>query len=165
MSDLKVVPFQKPSHHNLDNDQVIRLLKQALERAENGGCHSVAVILLEDEGNAIDCWHNGGRPYVMVGAMESLKTDFIHAHIVRRLGGNMQNPYVHYAGDGLGPRDVFVNGNPIRHVVYANQAKGVVEFAPLPLRVKRNGEIYTRKLHGTVIVKPQQRIGGCNGHS
>lgn len=31
MSDLKVVPFQKPSHHNLDNDQVIRLLKQALE--------------------------------------------------------------------------------------------------------------------------------------
>ncbi|WP_407251990.1 hypothetical protein [Klebsiella pneumoniae] len=56
----------------------------------------------------------------------------------------MQNPYVHYAGDGLGPRDVFVNGNPIRHVVYANQAKGVVEFAPLPLRVKRNGEIYTR---------------------
>ena len=42
----------------------------------------------------------------------------------------MQNPYVHYAGDGLGPRDVFVNGNPIRHVVYANEAKGVVEFAP-----------------------------------
>ena len=24
------------------------------------------------------------RPYVMVGAMESLKTDFIHAHIERR---------------------------------------------------------------------------------
>lgn len=62
MSDLKVVPFQKPSHHNLDNDQVIRLLKQALERAENGGCHSVAVILLDDEGNAIDCWHNGDVP-------------------------------------------------------------------------------------------------------
>ncbi|MCP5772744.1 hypothetical protein POV98_26125, partial [Klebsiella pneumoniae] len=69
---------------HFNNDQVIRLLKQALERAENGGCHSVAVILLDDEGNAIDCWHNGGRPYVMVGAMESLKTDFIHAHIERR---------------------------------------------------------------------------------
>jgi hypothetical protein len=36
----------------------------------------------------------------------------------------MQNPDVHYAGDGLGPRDVFVNGNPINHVVYANPAKG-----------------------------------------
>lgn len=84
MSDLKVVPFQKPSHHNIDNDQVIRLLKQALTHAENGGCHSVAVILFDDEGNAIDCWHNGGRPYVMVGAMESLKTEFIHTHIERR---------------------------------------------------------------------------------
>ncbi len=77
----------------------------------------------------------------------------------------MQKPDVHYAGDGLGPRDVFVNGNPIRHVVYANLARGVVEFAPLPLRVKCNGEIYTRKLHGAVIVKPQQRSGGCNGNS
>ncbi len=77
----------------------------------------------------------------------------------------MQNPDVHYAGDGLGPRDVFANGNPINHVVYANLVKGVVEFAPRPLRVKRNGEIHTRKLHGTVIVKLQQRSGGCNGHS
>ncbi|MCS5969697.1 hypothetical protein LNP26_29780 [Klebsiella variicola subsp. variicola] len=64
----------------------------------------------------------------------------------------MQNTDVHYAGDGLGPRDVFVNGNPINYVVYANPAKGVVEFAPLPLRVKRNGEIYTRKLRGNVLV-------------
>ncbi|WP_148250581.1 hypothetical protein [Raoultella terrigena] len=67
----------------------------------------------------------------------------------------MQNPDVHYAGDGLGPRDVFVNGNPINHVVYANPAKGVVEFAPHPLRVKSNG----RKLHGTVIVKFRQGGG------
>lgn len=64
----------------------------------------------------------------------------------------MQNPDVHYSGDGLGSRDVFVNGNPIRHVVYANPSKGVVEFAPLPLRVKRNGEIYTRKLRCNVLV-------------
>ncbi|MDH1759612.1 hypothetical protein [Klebsiella michiganensis] len=52
----------------------------------------------------------------------------------------MQNTDVHYAGDGLGPRDVFVNGNPINYVVYANPAKGVVEFAPLPLRVKRTAK-------------------------
>ena len=77
----------------------------------------------------------------------------------------MQNPDVHYAGDGLGPRDVFVNGNPSRQVAYANPAKGVVESAPLPLRAKPSGAIYTRKLHGTVIVKPQQRSGGCNGNS
>ena len=65
----------------------------------------------------------------------------------------MQNPDVHYAGDGLGPRDVFVNGNPINHVVYVNMVKGIVEFAPHPLRAKRNGEIYTRKLRGKVLVR------------
>ena len=77
----------------------------------------------------------------------------------------MRNPDVHYAGDGLGPRDVFVNGNPIRHVVYANLVKGVVEFAPHPLRAKRNGEIYTRHLRGTVIVNFRQGGGENNGHS
>lgn len=77
----------------------------------------------------------------------------------------MQNPDVHYAGDGLGPRDVFVNGNPINHVVYANPAKGVVEFAPHPHRAKRNGEIYIRNLRGTVIVTFRQGGGENNGHS
>lgn len=77
----------------------------------------------------------------------------------------MQNPDVHYAGDGLGPRDVFVNGNPNNHVVYANLAKGIVEFAPRPLRVKRNGEIYTRHLRGTVTVNFRQGDGEYNGHS
>lgn len=77
----------------------------------------------------------------------------------------MQNPDVHYAGDGLGPRDVFVNGNPINHVVYANPAKGVVEFAPHPLRAKRNGEIYTRNLRGTVIVTFRLDGGENNGYS
>ncbi|MFN3120353.1 hypothetical protein [Raoultella ornithinolytica] len=77
----------------------------------------------------------------------------------------MQNSDVHYAGDGLGPRDVFVNGNLINHVVYANPAKGVVEFASHPLRAKRNGEIYTRNLRGTVIVTFRQGGGENNGHS
>lgn len=84
MADLKVVPFQKSEKKSADNSEVIRLLKQALEYAESEDCHSIAIMLLDDAGNAIDCWHSGGRPYVMVGAMESLKTDFIHAHIERR---------------------------------------------------------------------------------
>ncbi|VGI74972.1 hypothetical protein [Klebsiella quasipneumoniae] len=77
----------------------------------------------------------------------------------------MQNTDVHYAGDVLGPRDVFVNGNPINYVVYANPAKGVVEFAPHPLRAKRNGEIYTRRLRGSVIVKFRHSGGECDGYT
>ncbi|MFO3735770.1 hypothetical protein AAHE03_08815 [Raoultella ornithinolytica] len=43
--------------------------------------------------------------------------------------------------------------------------KGIVEFAPHPLRAKRNGEIYTRNLRGTVIVTFRQGGGENNGHS
>ena len=83
MSDLKVVPFQKPAI-TTSITTGYSPAETGSGESQNGGCHSVAVILLDDEGNAIDCWHNGGRPHVMVGAMESLKTDFIHAHIERR---------------------------------------------------------------------------------
>lgn len=84
MADLKVVPIRRSEQAKIDNLEVIRLLEQALEHAKNGDCHSVAVILLDSDGNAIDCWHNGGRPYVMVGAIESLKSEFISTQIERR---------------------------------------------------------------------------------
>lgn len=84
MADLKVVPFTKKPTSGMDNAEVIRLLTDALEHARRGSCHSVALLLIDSDGNALDCWHNGGRPYVMVGALESLKLDFINANIERR---------------------------------------------------------------------------------
>lgn len=84
MSDLKVVPFRKSPHKEASKETVIRLLEDALEHARNGECHSMALVLMDDDGNVLDCWHNGGRPYVMVGAVESLKSDFINANIERR---------------------------------------------------------------------------------
>lgn len=84
MSDLKVVPFRKPAHKDASKETVIRLLEEALEQARKGECHSVALVLMDVDGNVLDCWHNGGRPYVMLGAMESLKSDFINANIERR---------------------------------------------------------------------------------
>ena len=44
----------------------------------------MALILVARDGDILDCWHNGGRPYVMVGAIESLKADYLHACIERR---------------------------------------------------------------------------------
>lgn len=78
---------------------------------------------------------------------------------------NIINPGIHYAGDGRGRRDVFVNGHQINHVVYVNEKKGIVEFAPHPLRAKRNGEVYTRKLRGVVTVEFRQCNGVHHGHS
>lgn len=78
---------------------------------------------------------------------------------------NINIPGIHYVGDGRGLRDVFVNECKITHVVYANERKGIVEFAPYPLRAKRNGEVYTRKLRGVVTVEFQQCNGVHHGHS
>lgn len=78
--------------------------------------------------------------------------------------GNISNPRIHYVGDGRGLRDVFVNGHQINNVVYANEQRGIVEFAPRPLKSKRNGEVYTRKLRGIVTVAFHQ-IGGCDGRA
>ena len=64
--------------------------------------------------------------------------------------------HIHTAGDGRGYRNVFVNGNLIPNVEYADTKKGVVYFAPngIQLMRKNREKIYTRKLNGIVTVEP-----------
>lgn len=54
--------------------------------ARAGSVRSVAIVMMLDApGSAIvDCWHSGGQPYIMLGAIESLKIDFLNAAIDRR---------------------------------------------------------------------------------
>ena len=62
---------------------------------------------------------------------------------------------IHHSGDRRGPRKVSVNGNEIDNVIFADTAKGLVEFVPKPARVKKNSDtFYTRKLRGLVTVEP-----------
>ncbi|SUP84865.1 hypothetical protein ACILPN_20400 [Yersinia wautersii] len=83
MSELKIVPLIKDSTAEHNKANVVRLLKEALEFAENGNPQSLAIIMISN-GDVMDCYHHGGAPYVMVGAIESLKTDYIHSQIERR---------------------------------------------------------------------------------
>ena len=78
MPDLKIVEL-KPSKE-ADNNNV----EEALQYAREGKSQSLALLMINNDGSVLDCWHNGGRPYVMVGAMESLRLDFINANIERR---------------------------------------------------------------------------------
>lgn len=62
--------------------------------------------------------------------------------------------HIHTPHDGRGLRDVYVNGNLIAQVVWADTRTGIVWFAPTPLRVKKNGdEVYCRRLRGQVEVR------------
>lgn len=80
---LNIVQFTRDDKAEHNKANVIRLLKEALAFAENGSPQSLAVIMISN-GDVMDCYHHGGAPYMMVGAIESLKTDYIHAQIERR---------------------------------------------------------------------------------
>ena len=62
----------------------------------------------------------------------------------------------HSAKDGKGIRHVFVNGNRIKCVMWANVEQGLVCFMPnrrLIKKYRRKGKIYTRLLRGNVTVE------------
>jgi len=76
------------------------------------------------------------------------------------------NQHMHTPGDGKADRHIFVNGNEIKNVFYANENKGIVKFYPRPLRVKKpeRDEAYSRTLRGSVTVEfidfSEDRDGG-----
>ncbi|EMK1731257.1 hypothetical protein V8N76_004563 [Salmonella enterica] len=85
MAQLNVLSFTPPPlTPDWNHEEVIRVLEQSLEHARAGRCRSVAVILDCDDGTIMDAWHNGGKPYEMLGAIESLKIDFTMTCIERR---------------------------------------------------------------------------------
>ena len=62
----------------------------------------------------------------------------------------------HSAKDGKGFRHVYVNGNRIGCVLWANEEQGLVCFMPKRRMTKRDirkGQIYTRLLRGNVRVE------------
>lgn len=62
--------------------------------------------------------------------------------------------HIHHPSDGRGRRRVFVNGNEVSRPLWADIKRGVVRYAPSPMRIKRNSrELYTRLLRGVVTVE------------
>ena len=60
----------------------------------------------------------------------------------------------HSVNDGKGNRRVYVNGNEVNRVLWANVEQGLVCFHPYPYRIdKRKGEVKTRLLRGEVNVE------------
>lgn len=60
----------------------------------------------------------------------------------------------HYGGDGLPPRNVFLNGKRLDHVLCADECRGVVRVAGFPFRLdKHKKRILFKTLRGTVRVE------------
>lgn len=84
MSKLNLVKFERKNEQSLNQQEVVRLLEEAVTFAKEGRYSSLALIMIGDDGDVLDCWHNGGLPYVILGAVEALKADFIAANIEPR---------------------------------------------------------------------------------
>ena len=60
-------------------------------------------------------------------------------------------PYIHRVGDGRGNRRIFIDGQEMKNVIYANVKTGDVTFFPKPMRVEF-GEVFCCTLRGRVKV-------------
>lgn len=87
MADLKVVPFKANDNAVQDRNEVIRKLEECpafvKEEGHDQVARAMAVVLLTDgpAGGLLSCWHNGKENHEMLGAIETLKVDFVHACI------------------------------------------------------------------------------------
>lgn len=58
---------------------------------------------------------------------------------------------IHKVGDGRNARLVYINGNLVRGVLWADAERGIVQAAVMPLRLHK-GRLVQRTLHGQVTV-------------
>lgn len=82
MADIKVI--ETKSCVTDEGELVITRLQEALAMARDGQLVSVAIAGITDDGDIVSCWANSIQPFAMVGAIESLKIDYIEASIERR---------------------------------------------------------------------------------
>lgn len=77
---MNVVPLIPDEKAEQNKKEVIRLLEEALSFAKDGKPQSLAIIMIND-GDVMDCYHHGGAPFKMIGAIEALKIGYIRAQI------------------------------------------------------------------------------------
>jgi len=81
MTDLRVVPI---SSKKQSGKNVVERLEEAIAMAKSGTVDNCVIVMTCSNGDVVDCWANGGNPFVMVGALEAIKREFMDAVIQSR---------------------------------------------------------------------------------
>ena len=81
MTELKVVQIEQ--NHKSD-ENVVERIEEALALAKEGRVSNFIGIFVLKSGDTMDCWANGNNPVTMVGALESVKREFMDACIEKR---------------------------------------------------------------------------------
>ena len=79
---MKVVEFNKDNKPCGEN--VKQRINEALGFAESNPISNVLIVMVSETGEVFDAWANQSNPFVVVGAMESLKKDFMDRCIEAR---------------------------------------------------------------------------------
>ena len=75
--------------------------------------------------------------------------DALHVSTLDRDGPG----HIHFPGDGRGLRDVFVDGELVQDVVFADTRRGTVKVFKRPLQVDERGRIVRETRYGVVEVR------------
>lgn len=79
---VKVVDFKSAS--NEPGERVVELLEAALAAAKKGDIENVMIVAVEKNADVWSGWANGSQPFSVVGALESVKLEFMNSCIEKR---------------------------------------------------------------------------------
>lgn len=66
------------------NPIVLDRLYEAIDMAKEGNINCCAIVMVTHNGCVVDAWANGTQPFVIIGALEALKRDFMDTYIENR---------------------------------------------------------------------------------
>lgn len=85
MSELKVVSLPVKEKEKPENGyNVEQRISELTEMLKANDIENIVIVAVKTDGSVIDCWANGTRPFVIVGALESVKLEFMNACIEQR---------------------------------------------------------------------------------
>lgn len=70
---------------------------------------------------------------------------------------SIPGPDIHTLDDGRGPRDVYLNGEKIEGVIYADTERGIVKQMDKPIRLDSKKRLVSHVLRGEVKVVPSDQ--------
>jgi hypothetical protein len=79
---MKLVQINKNTNGHGDNVEL--RLTQAAEYLKESVVTNLLVVMIGIDGSVIDTWANRTDPYIMLGAIESIKADFMKSCIETR---------------------------------------------------------------------------------
>lgn len=72
------------SKKGISGDNVDERIAEAVKFSKDRVIKNVVIVMIDSEENVLDCWANNSTPFAVVGAIESVKREFMDSCIEAR---------------------------------------------------------------------------------